>query len=347
MPAVNVVLLADTHLGFDYPMRPRVWKRRRGHDFFDNYQRVLDHAAATRPDMVVHGGDFFFRSRVHHKIVDMAYEPLYRLAEKGVPIVVAPGNHERSKMPPSLWLTHPNIHVFDRPRTFSFITDSGVSLSIAGFPFARGDVRGNFNAILEETGWADVQSEVKLLSMHQAVESATVGPSDYTFRRGKDTIRLADIPQGFAAVLAGHIHRRQVLNGEGVPVVYPGSIERTSFAERDEPKGFVHVELARSLEGRWTMSQARFHPLPTRPMIDVNIDADVPFTGMREHLLGLVAGLDRDSIVRLRCVGDPEESFKARLTATFLRSVFPTSMSVQIGMELYVEPYRARGHARA
>jgi DNA repair exonuclease SbcCD nuclease subunit len=276
----------------------------------------------------------------------MAYEPLHRRAETGIPIVVTPGNHERSKMPPSLWLAHPNIHVFDRPRTFSFVTNSGVSLSIAGFPFARGDVRSNFNAILEETDWEEAQSEVKLLSMHQAVEGATVGPSDYTFRRGKDTIRLADIPQDFAAVLAGHIHRRQVLNRDRVPVVYPGSVERTSFAERDEPKGFVHVELAQSLEGRWAMSQARFHPLPTRPMVDVNIDAEIPFTGMREHLQGLVAGLDRDSIVRLRCTGEPDESFKAKLTAPFLRSVFPTSMSVQIGTELYVEPYRARGYAR-
>ena len=31
-----MILLADTHLGFDYPIRPRSERRRRGEDFFNN-----------------------------------------------------------------------------------------------------------------------------------------------------------------------------------------------------------------------------------------------------------------------------------------------------------------------
>jgi DNA repair exonuclease SbcCD nuclease subunit len=55
-------------------------------------------------------------------------------------------------------------------------------------------------------------------------------------------VRAGDIPQGFAAVLSGHIHRFQVLHKDlrerplAAPVFYPGAIERTSFAEKDEKK---------------------------------------------------------------------------------------------------------------
>lgn len=36
---IQIVLLADTHLGLDLPVKPRVERRRRGWDLLDNYQR--------------------------------------------------------------------------------------------------------------------------------------------------------------------------------------------------------------------------------------------------------------------------------------------------------------------
>jgi len=42
MPSdIRILLLADSHLGFDLPVRPRVVRRRRGHDFLANYAAAL------------------------------------------------------------------------------------------------------------------------------------------------------------------------------------------------------------------------------------------------------------------------------------------------------------------
>ena len=46
-----------------------------------------------------------------------------------------------------------------------------------------------------------------------------------------------------------------------MPIVFAGSIERTSLAEQGEPKGFAVVELG---ERR----RLRFVELPTRPLAD-------------------------------------------------------------------------------
>ena len=53
----RVLLIADTHLGFDLPLRPRVERRRRGPDFFANFDRALEPARRGKVDLLVHGGE--------------------------------------------------------------------------------------------------------------------------------------------------------------------------------------------------------------------------------------------------------------------------------------------------
>ncbi len=213
MTVARILFLADTHLGFDLPLRPRIERRRRGHDFFDNYERVLDAALAERVDAIVHGGDLLYRSRVPARLVQQAFAPLKRMAEVGVPVYLVPGNHERSHIPHAMLALHPRIHVFDRPQTFA-LEAKGLRLALAGFPCERKEARKRFAALVEDTGWRDAGAAVNLLCVHQAFEGATVGPSDFTFRSGDDVVRAADVPVPFAAVLAGHVHRHQVLTSD-------------------------------------------------------------------------------------------------------------------------------------
>lgn len=341
---LRVLLLADTHLGFDLPWKPRVERRRRGPDFFANYQRALAPALAGDVDLVVHGGDVLFRSKVPPRLVQMAFEPLMQVADAGVPVVVVPGNHERSAIPYPLLASHPAVHILHHPRTVRFEA-RGLRVAVAGFPFERHDVRGRFKELVESTGWrrtpdagraSGATADVRLLCLHQTVAGARVGPVGYTFRRGEDVIRGRDVPAGFAAVLAGHIHRRQVLTVDladrplATPVLYPGSIERTSAAERDEPKGYMTLEVAPGDHGgrleSWT-----FHQLPARPMVDVDLDP----TGLSQpqltaRLKRLLAGVDPDAVVRLRLAGVPEGEAGEALRAAAVRDLAPPTMTITV-----------------
>ena len=55
--SVRILLLADSHLGLDLPLQPRLDRRRRGHDFLSNYHRALEPARNGEIDVVVHAGD--------------------------------------------------------------------------------------------------------------------------------------------------------------------------------------------------------------------------------------------------------------------------------------------------
>lgn len=325
----RILFLADTHLGFDTPLRPKVQRRRRGDDFTANYRKALQPAFDRQVDLVVHGGDMFFRSRVHPAIVEAAFEPLLHIADQGIPGFIVPGNHERSNIPRSLLQSHANILIFDRPRTH-LLNLNGCRISLAGFPNVRHDPRTQFKAQLEKTGWKSFEADIRLLCMHQTVEGAQVGVQNYTFRGGPEVIRGADIPAGFDAILSGHLHRYQVLRRDltgrplNAPVFYPGSTERTSFAEREEEKGYLLMKI-RAGEAM----EHVFTPLPARPMVDLEVGlCGRSLEQIREQLTQQIALLEADAIVRLRVREEDGGSMIKALNDRWLHAMAPATMNI-------------------
>jgi exonuclease SbcD len=308
-------------------------RRRRGHDFFANFERALVPALRGEVDLVVHGGDLFYRSRVPTTLVDMVMTPLVRVAEAGTPVYLVPGNHERSRIPLHLWTAHPRLHIFDRPTTFIYDGPKG-SLALAGFPFARG-VRDRFRELVSQTGYLAVGEVPRLLCLHQTIEGAQVGVKHYTFRSGADVVRGRDIPSGFGAVLCGHIHRAQVLRRDlagrplAAPVIYPGSIERTSFAERNEAKGYCILSIDPQRENRRGLVEPQFMPLPTRPMVSVIFEPlSESESAIEKGLQEQLAGLSPDSVVRVELRGPSIEAALRWLTAARLREIAPSTMNI-------------------
>ena len=350
MGVIRLLFLADTHLGFDYPFRPRVQRRRRGADFFANFRHALQPAFEGSVDAVIHGGDLLFRSRVPAQLVEMAFAPLKELADGGVPVYIVPGNHERSRIPFPLLGMHPSIHIFSSPRTFCLEKD-GIRLALAGFPYWRESIRGYFPEVLAATGWRGLYPgcDGALLCLHHCFEGAVVGPSDYTFRGARDVVRHRDVPPEFAAVLSGHIHRHQVLRQDldgrrlKTPVFYPGSIERTSVAEREEAKGFL--VLAVRTAGRRTPVSITwsFRELPARPMARIRIPPDPMDREALEFFLRRSIGrLDPGSVVRLQIDGPVKNECLSLLRADSLRNLCPPEMNISMGFRANERPSRDR-----
>ena len=333
MSDIRILLVADTHLGFDLPVRPRVERRRRGHDFLANYAAALQPALDGEVDVVVHGGDVFDRPTVMPTLAYQALEPLRRVAEGGVPVFIVPGNHERSFLPHSRFAAHPNVHIFDGPRTF-VVEARGATLALSGFPCERRDVRTKFPQLVADTEWRSHIATARVLCMHQAAEGATVGPANFRFTTAHDVIRHADVPAEFAAVLSGHIHRSQALTTDlrrravRTRILYPGSIERTSFAEADEPKGFMVVTVGGS-GVNWT-----FRGLPARPMVRRVLSADaLGAVALDAAIREIVSQVSADAVVSIRITGVVGEDQAAMLSAKRMREIAPASMNVDIVVE--------------
>lgn len=97
------------------------------------------------------------------------------------------------------------------------------------------------------------------------LERTTLITSEPKFTVGQ----LAVSPIDYVAL--GHIHRAQDRNPSGhPPVVYSGSIERVTFKERDDEKGFYLVEVDPDREPR---THVTFVETPARAFVALHVDA--------------------------------------------------------------------------
>ncbi len=281
--------------------------------------------------MVVHGGDLLYRSRVPASLVYRALQPLLRVADAGVPVLLVPGNHERSAIPYPLLSIHPGLHVFRRPSTF-VIERRGLRVAFAGFPYAP-NVRQAFPALLNATAYRQVEADARVLCIHHCVEGAVCGPAPgHVFRDGDDVVQTRDLPHDVAVVLCGHVHRHQVLRRDlrgrplNAPVIYAGSIERTSFAERDETKGWVMATLSPGGAGGRLVS-LEFRPLPARPMrVHELIETDP--VSLEREIRAAIAAAPPDVVLQLRV---PEGLAGADvLRAARLRALTPPTANVTV-----------------
>ena len=167
-------------------------------------------------------------------------------------------------------------------------------------------------------------------------------------------IRIKDVPEGFLAVLSGHIHRFQVLTedlkGKSIdtPILYPGSIERTSFAEKDEPKGYLKIELRNHVvkERRMNTDEGNdqgkkradalaldweFMGLPARPMIRIDIQAQgLEAESLAEYIHHALKKLDPESVVKLHIIGQVNKNASAVLRARCIRGLSPSRMNISL-----------------
>jgi exonuclease SbcD len=148
-------------------------------------------------------------------------------------------------------------------------------------------------------------------------------------------------------VALGHIHQHQDRNDGGtIPVVYAGSIERVSFKEADERKGFVLVEIdasrphpstTNSADGEDAEGRARmaYVQTPARRFVSVYVDArEAPEP--TEAILASIAREDvAGAVVRVRY--RIEEAQVAHLDAGRIRAALAEA-DVVAAIERTVDP---------
>lgn len=303
---LKIIVTGDTHLGFDLPQKPKVIKPRRGFDFTRNFEKVIKHTIDNNADLLLHLGDVFNRSKPPQKLVSFTFELFKLVAKEGIPVVIVPGNHERSFMPGSLFDRHDNFDIFSKPETFLFDI-KGSKVAIAGFPFFRGNVRKEFSKLVKNTEIEEIKSDYKLLLFHQAIDGARVGVQNYLFKDREDIINPLEIPTGITLALSGHIHRHQILTSNHndkklpVPVVYTGSTERTSFVEREETKGFIELEL----DEKYKIS---FISLETRKLFVMEITKN-----NSGKFLERLPNMPEHSAIQLKIIGEMERGFYEKI----------------------------------
>lgn len=239
--------LADVHLDTPFAGRSDGVRRRLREASREALRAAVSCALVERVDVVLLAGDLFDGERLSFQTERFLLEELARLADAGVPVVYATGNHDPGRdahrTRPLAW--PPNLVMIGdtAPRTVTITGQDGRAVGLvtaAGHASRRetGDLAATFPP-------APKGGLPHVALLHTQVRTSS-GADEHEPYAPSDLLRLLASGHDYWAL--GHVHLRQCL-AEGPAVHYPGNLQGRTHRESG-PKGGLLVELERGTRAR-------------------------------------------------------------------------------------------------
>ena len=296
---MRIAGFSDTHLaGAGVPGAAQVaWRQ---DDFVVAFRRVVAEIQDYEPDLILFGGDAF-QSRSPGAQWVTEFVVGLRSLSQAARVVVVPGNHDQTSWGSILQVLAETgmegIHYISQPGA---IKVSGAQ--VFGMPWISGKHlaawMGDTDREMEDLARTGIRAFLaqpfdgpRIFVGHLTMLGGEFG-GFVPVTMGKEIFWQSSWLDGFDAALLGHLHRHQPPDPSRPWICYAGSTERLDFGEREEEKGWVSIDLSDE-KPEWV-----FHPVPVRPMVQIEMDADgtemsfpdVPEDAILKIILRLGAG---------------------------------------------------------
>ncbi len=257
---MKILHTADTHLGFAaYRKANKEGINQREIDVYNAFEKFVDYVIKEKPDLILHAGDLFDSVRPNNRAITFAIKQFVRLSEENIPVVMISGNHEH----PKLKETGHIFSIFDHIKNIYPIYDE----KYEKLDFKIDNKKVTIHAIPQCNSKQLFDKELKKLKKEKnsdynifIAHGSVTGMQEFTMNEFNELVIPARIlSRDFDYIGLGHFHRHSKLADNSF---YSGSIERLTFAEAEEKKGFLKINLTK--EGL----KHKFIEIETRPMID-------------------------------------------------------------------------------
>jgi len=295
---VKIVHIADTHI--DPTARYLGHKEQdRRRDFIMAFNYAINKTLELKPDILLISGDLYDKVNPRNPARTHVIRAFRRLYHEGIKIYAISGNHDT---PRSLEEGASPLHEIDAAGYIRYFSKSkemesdiidihGIKVCISGasynhsIPFDRDPL---------EMLSIPCEGDLNIAMLHYNFTSFNI-PS---FWRAP-TIKETSLPQDLHYLALGHYHSFKKVCIGNTYVVYPGSTERVTFLEENEPKGFVYLELYENGVREVNYIQTEPRPLKT---LDITITKNDP------NPIGKIVSIARQHsdpkvILRLRIKG--------------------------------------------
>lgn len=253
---------SDWHLG------KSLYNHSRRADHEAVLQEIVEHARATKPDLVLHTGDVFDSFRPGYDDMHLAVDTVRQLAELA-PVVLLRGNHDSLPLFRLLQKLAGNVRCafVDQPRrprdggVMTFESRLGHRIRLACLPFVHqnrmidafedpahwtGEYQKRIRAIMEvlHDGLMDSAGEgdIRVFAAHLHVSGAVLSGSERKVHVADDYAGAIEHLPAVSYAAFGHIHKPQPLPSTLVTGAYAGSPLQLDFGELGEDKSVVLVE---------------------------------------------------------------------------------------------------------
>lgn len=251
---MRIAHIADTHVGFSAYRRsdPETGMNQREVDVYQAFERLVDSLIAKRPDLVLHAGDLFDSVRPSNRAMSVVLEQLLRLSREKIPIVLIAGNHSTPRLRETgsvfrLFEHLDGVHPFYTPGAHQM--EFG-DLLVTAFPHQEKET------LMEALhGWKRGKHRFEVGMLHAGIQ----GLARYSMGEANELNLPSSMLNLDADYIAmGHFHDMEEITANAC---YSGSLERMSFSEAGQRKGYIIMDLERR--------KREFVPLRTRPMVSL------------------------------------------------------------------------------
>lgn len=318
---MRVAHIADSHVGFSAYRRsdPDTGMNQREVDVYQAFERLVDSIISKRPDVVLHSGDLFDSVRPSNRALSVVLEQLLRLSAEKIPVVLIAGNHST----PRLKETGSVFRLFEHIDGVSAFYTPGMhrlelgDLTITAFPHQ--DKESMVEAL---QSWKRGRSRYEVGMLHAGIQGLT----RYSMGEANELnlpSSLLNLEADYIAL--GHFHDKEQITENAW---YSGSLERMSFAEAGQEKGYMLVDLERD--------KRDFVKLPSRPMYSLG-----PFKAkgkeagaLQEELATALRSVPMDgSLVRL-VVDDVPSALYRSLDLNALRAMGDKAVHLELKFDI-------------
>lgn len=273
--------IADVHLGAaQYGMEERF------NDVFDSFSFVINDILRERPDVVVVAGDLFDKPKPDNVVVRRAYNMLKMLSDKGIPVVVAHGEHDTPQRRDEtvLMLLSDALERFYAPHVLGATSLAEVAarmkIDVGGVtvyvtPFIRGSPSKR-KELVRSVFKSFPGGRRSILLGHFSLENEF--PNDVF------TLTLKDLPPVAYAAL-GHIHRHILNMKASPPYAYPGVLDPLKIDEaRMERSRLLYVDLG----GDEPSVQSVEVPVRPQRVVTVKVESSFEASNLQARLQQLI-----------------------------------------------------------
>ena len=266
MLKLRIFHLADTHLGFSAYNRldPESGLNQREVDFYSAFQKFVDVALDTKPDLILHSGDFFDSVRPTNRAISFAMDQLIRLSEANIPIVMIAGNHSTPRLRETgsvfrLFEHLENVYPIYKSK-YECLDFPNLKLKVHAVPHCTDSE--SLHQALEQL-LPDENYEFNIAMLHAAIVGVKVFRSS---ELNEQDVKSGYLHKNFNYIALGHYHEFCKVDENAY---YSGSLERINFLEAGhQRKGFAEINLT-TADDNEKYPMPILKQLPTRPMVEL------------------------------------------------------------------------------
>lgn len=261
--SVQILHCSDTHLDKTFGISNLSKAMQRKEDLNHNFSSIVNYALKNKPDVFLIAGDVFDKILPTNASRVFLASQVKLLNDANIAVFIIGGNHDipRFGALPSLAIdvigSAGIATVFSRSDIVQkkIIKVDGKSVCVSGRSYYTKFEGANPLKDVE----VPIEGDYNILMIHGSLQGLNVASSVPEFAY-QNPFLADDIKKGLNYLALGHFHNYFEREHKGCRIVNPGSIEKLSWAEIDDEKGFVWAEL----DGSEVTTE--FIKLETRPM---------------------------------------------------------------------------------